>query len=93
MKKAQDLTRILISMPEGFLQQVDKMAEEENRSRSELGREALRRYMRRNAMMSDTIKAQNNAERIAELLGDYIVDDRVGLYLVGFSIVGIFLHV
>lgn len=70
MKKAQDLTRVLISMPEGFLQQVDKMAEEENRSRSELVREALRRYMRRNFMMSDPIKAQNNAERIAELLGD-----------------------
>lgn len=70
MKKAQDLTRVLISMPEGFLQQVDKMAEEENRSRSELVREALRRYMRRNSMMSDQIKAQNNAERIAELLGD-----------------------
>ena len=46
MKKAQDLTRVLISMPEGFLQQVDKMAEEENRSRSELVREALRRYLR-----------------------------------------------
>lgn len=70
MKKAQDLSRVLISMPEGFLQQVDKMAEEENRTRSELIREALRRYMRRNSMMSDPIKAQNNAERIAELLGD-----------------------
>ena len=64
------MSRVLISMPEKFLDEIDQVADIENRSRSELVREALRRYMRRNFMMSDPIKAQNNAERIAELLGD-----------------------
>ena len=39
------MARVLISMPEGFLGQIDKVAENENRTRSELIREALRVYM------------------------------------------------
>jgi CopG family transcriptional regulator/antitoxin EndoAI len=34
-----------ISMPEEFFQQVEELAKEENRTRSELYREALRQYI------------------------------------------------
>ncbi len=37
--------RVLISLPISFLRQVDKCCEEEQRTRSELIREALRAYM------------------------------------------------
>ena len=39
------MARVLISMPEEFLDRIDQVAEGENRSRSELIREALRSYM------------------------------------------------
>ena len=41
-------TRVLISLPDKFLDEIDQIAEEEQRSRSELIREALRMYIRRN---------------------------------------------
>lgn len=37
--------KVLISMPERFLDDIDKIAYRENRSRSELIREAVRMYM------------------------------------------------
>ena len=39
------MARVLISLKDGFLERVDKVAELEQRSRSELFREALRRYI------------------------------------------------
>lgn len=42
------MARVLISMDDEFLQLVDDFADREHRSRSELIREALRTYMRRN---------------------------------------------
>lgn len=39
-------SRVLISLPDKFLEEVDLLAEEEQRSRSELIREALRLYIR-----------------------------------------------
>lgn len=42
------MARVLISMKDEFLEQVDGIAANEQRSRSELIREALRHYMRRN---------------------------------------------
>ena len=42
------MARVLISMPERFLDEIDEVAENENRTRSELIREALRTYMTRN---------------------------------------------
>lgn len=39
-------TRVLISLPEKFLEEIDVLADEEQRSRSELIREALRAYIR-----------------------------------------------
>lgn len=39
-------TRVLISLPDRFLDEIDQLAEDEQRSRSELIREALRLYIR-----------------------------------------------
>ncbi|MEB3288053.1 MAG: ribbon-helix-helix domain-containing protein [Vampirovibrionales bacterium] len=41
-------TRVLISLPEKFLEEIDKLADDEQRSRSELIREALRNYIKTN---------------------------------------------
>jgi metal-responsive CopG/Arc/MetJ family transcriptional regulator len=46
MAKASKSTRVLISLPEKFLSEIDLLADEEQRSRSELIREALRNYIR-----------------------------------------------
>lgn len=62
------MARILVSMPDGFLKSIDKLADSEQRTRSELVREALRSYMRKNAA-SNPIKAQENAKKLDELLG------------------------
>jgi len=38
-------TKVMLSFPAEFLAEVDRMAQQEQRSRSELVREALRQYM------------------------------------------------
>lgn len=47
--------KVLVSLPEKFLKEVDRAAEKEHRSRSELIREALRAYLdaRQNKKLSD----------------------------------------
>jgi metal-responsive CopG/Arc/MetJ family transcriptional regulator len=42
------MARVLISMPEDFLKNIDNLANQESRSRSELIREALRTYINKN---------------------------------------------
>lgn len=37
--------RVLLSMPKAFLKQIDQVAQEEQRSRSELFREVMRQYL------------------------------------------------
>ena len=44
------MARVLISMKDDFLKRIDEVAEKEQRSRSELIREALRTYIRRNGL-------------------------------------------
>ena len=39
------MARVLLSLPDDFLAEVDELAAREKRSRSELVREALRRYL------------------------------------------------
>jgi CopG family transcriptional regulator/antitoxin EndoAI len=54
------MAKILISMREEFLDIIDELADSEQRTRSELIREALRLYMRRrrtDASVSDAILA------------------------------------
>ncbi len=62
------MARVLISMPEGFLGQIDKLAENENRTRSELIREALRVYMNKTNVKFDK-QAVKNASILEALLG------------------------
>ena len=61
------MARVLISMPERFLDEIDTVAENENRTRSELIREALRTYMSRNRARN-VQKAQSNANVLEGLL-------------------------
>jgi metal-responsive CopG/Arc/MetJ family transcriptional regulator len=42
----QKSARVLISLPDQFLEEIDQIAGEEHRTRSELIREALRNYIR-----------------------------------------------
>ena len=67
IKKENNMARVLISMPERFLDEIDNVAENENRSRSELIREALRTYMYRNQVRNSQ-RASKNAEILEALL-------------------------
>ena len=60
-KEKYIMARVLISMPEEFLSKIDEVAEGENRTRSELIREALRSYMYKNRVKSSTIATKNAA--------------------------------
>ena len=62
------MARVLISMPEKFLDEIDSVATTENRTRSELIREALRTYMYRSQLRNGK-KAASNAEILDALLG------------------------
>ena len=59
--------KVLISMPEEFLKQIDAIAAIENRSRSELIAEALRTYILRNNQNSKTYN--KNAQILEAILG------------------------
>ena len=53
------MARVLISMPEQFLSQIDNVAQGENRTRSELIREALRTYINRSKLRDNTLAVKN----------------------------------
>jgi metal-responsive CopG/Arc/MetJ family transcriptional regulator len=55
------MARVLISMPEEFLNKIDEVAQDENRTRSELIRNALRTYIQRNQLRDDAIANKNAA--------------------------------
>ncbi len=61
------MARVLISMPEDFLDRIDKVAENESRSRSELIREALRSYINKQKVR-DNVAASKNASILEALL-------------------------
>ena len=60
--------KILVTMPDEFLSKVDGLANDEQRTRSELIREALRTYMRR-VTVSQSRKAVDNAKILENLIG------------------------
>lgn len=62
------MAKILVTMPDEFLHKIDGFASNEQRTRSELIREALRTYMRRSNVVNSQ-KAQKNAEYLENLLG------------------------
>ncbi len=53
------MARVLISMPEEFLTRIDEVADGENRSRSELIREALRTYIHKQRVRENAIATKN----------------------------------
>jgi CopG family transcriptional regulator / antitoxin EndoAI len=64
------MARVLISMDDEFLGIVDTFAEKEHRSRSELIREALRNYMRRNQTSRTVGRAEESALLLESILED-----------------------
>jgi len=62
------MAKVLVTMPDAFLNQVDGLASNEQRTRSELIREALRSYMRR-VSSSQSKRASENAKILENLLG------------------------
>ena len=61
------MARVLISMSNDFLSRVDTIANSEQRTRSELIREALRVYIKRNKISSN-LRAEENATLLTQLL-------------------------
>lgn len=53
------MARVLISMPEEFLTKIDGVAETENRTRSELIREALRTYIHKQKVRENSLATKN----------------------------------
>lgn len=62
------MAKILVTMPDEFLHKIDGVATNEQRSRSELIREALRSYMRR-SNISNPQKAEADAKVLETMLG------------------------
>lgn len=62
------MAKILVTMPDEFLNKIDGVASSEQRTRSELIREALRTYMKRSGIKNPQ-KAVNDAKVLEELLG------------------------
>ena len=62
------MAKILVTMPDAFLNKVDGIANDEQRTRSELIREALRSYMRR-VSAHQSQKAGETAKILENLLG------------------------
>ena len=61
------MAKVLLSIPDKFLSQIDEVAQNEQRTRSELIREALRTYMRK-SIVFDVKKANTDAQFLDELL-------------------------
>ena len=62
------MAKVLVSMSDKFLEKINEVADSEQRSRSELIREALRSYIRR-ASYTNTKKVEQNADLLEELIG------------------------
>ena len=61
------MAKILVTMPDEYLNRVDGLASNEQRTRSELIREALRTYMRKTTT-HQMQKAEDNAKILDDLL-------------------------
>lgn len=62
------MAKILVTMPDDFLHKIDGVALNEQRTRSELIREALRTYMRR-INVKNPKKSEDEAKTLESLLG------------------------
>jgi len=61
------MAKVLISMPDEFLDKIDNVAASEQRTRSELIREALRGYIRRTNLIS-TETSESKAKVLESML-------------------------
>lgn len=61
------MAKVLISMSDEFLNMIDKFADSEQRSRSELVREALRNYIRKSRVSNPELN-EKRAEVLENLL-------------------------
>ena len=61
------MARILISMKDNFLKTIDEIAQKEQRTRSELIREALRSYLQKSRRLNPD-RANKNADILENLL-------------------------
>ncbi len=68
VKGVNFMAKILVTMPDEFLHKIDGFASNEQRSRSELIREALRSYMRKSYIRNPQ-KADDNAKILENMLG------------------------
>ncbi len=62
------MAKVLVSMSDKFLEKINEVADNEQRTRSELIREALRSYIRRSSY-TNTKKAEQQASMLEELIG------------------------
>ena len=61
------MAKVLISMPDEFLEKIDGVAVSEQRTRSELVREALRNYIRRSKLLNTEL-SEKRAKVLEEML-------------------------
>ncbi len=62
------MAKVLVSMSDKFLEKINEVADNEQRTRSELIREALRSYIKRSTY-ANTKKAEEEATILEELIG------------------------
>ena len=62
------MAKVLVTMPDEFLNKVDGLANRESRSRSELIRQALKNYMHK-ASKEQIKNASKNAQILESILG------------------------
>ena len=62
------MAKVLVSMSDKFLEKINEVADNEQRTRSELIREALRTYIRRSGSINSK-RAEQNAIFLDELIG------------------------
>lgn len=62
------MAKVLVSMSDKFLERINEVADNEQRTRSELIREALRAYIRRSSYTNPR-KAEATANMLEELIG------------------------
>lgn len=61
------MAKVLVSMSDKFLEKINEVADSEQRTRSELIREALRTYIRRTGSINSQ-KAEQNAIFLDEII-------------------------
>lgn len=68
MRNGVNMAKVLVTMPDEFLNKVDGLADSERLSRSELIRTALKNYMRK-LSKNQIENASRNAEILEDILG------------------------